>query len=64
MTPANEFRMLPKWVAEVLGVTVRILGRCAEARKLTSVRTPGGQRRYCKGEVLALRKQMIAEATA
>ena len=56
--------MLPKWVAEVLGVTVRILGRCAEARKLTSVRTPGGQRRYCKGEVLALRKQMIAEATA
>jgi len=41
-------------VAELFRVNVKTVARWAKEGKLTSIRTPGGHRRYLKSEVEAL----------
>jgi excisionase family DNA binding protein len=47
-------RMRPGEVAAVFKVTVKTVTRWADAGKLSSVRTLGGERRYLRSEVMAL----------
>ncbi len=42
-------------VGRLLGVDIHTVNRYARKGKLTSIRTPGGHRRYSETEVLALR---------
>ena len=49
-----EALMTPAEVATAFRVDPQTVSRWAKAGKLTSVRTPGGHRRYRAGEVQAL----------
>jgi excisionase family DNA binding protein len=53
-TPAAERLYTPAVVAARFRVEATTVRRWAQAGKLTSVRTPGGQRRYRAAEVDAL----------
>lgn len=51
----NGDRLLtPKEVAALFRVDAKTVTRWAQARKISSIRTPGGHRRYRESEVRAL----------
>jgi excisionase family DNA binding protein len=52
--PADEELLTPGGVAALLYVDRKTVTRWAEAGKLSSIRTPGGHRRYLKSEVMAI----------
>ena len=53
--PENQDRLLtPSEVASLFRVGIRTVGKWARTGRLTSVRTPGGHRRYRASEVEAL----------
>ena len=54
-TPETTQHLTPSEVAEIFRVSPNTVTRWANAGKLTSIRTPGGTRRYSENEVLALR---------
>jgi excisionase family DNA binding protein len=49
-----EELLKPAEVAQMYKVDPKTVTRWAKAGKMTSIRTPGGHRRYRKAEVLAL----------
>jgi excisionase family DNA binding protein len=49
-----ESLLTPAECAEMWRVDVKTVVRWAKAGKLTTIRTPGGQRRYSEAEVRAL----------
>ena len=56
MSPAQdpEALLTPAEVARMFRVSDKTVGRWAQQGKLTSIRTPGGHRRYREVEVRAL----------
>src|SRR5690606_21158121 len=64
--PMNDFEdlMTPAEVAAAFRVDPKTVSRCAGAERLTSVRTPGGHRRYFKAEVEALLLGAVPDAPA
>ena len=54
-TPETTHLLTPAEVAEIFRVSAQTVTRWANSGKLTSIRTPGGTRRYPENEVLALR---------
>jgi len=50
----NEKLLTPAEVANRFGVSPKTVTRWAQKGKLTSIRTPGGHRRYRETEVRAL----------
>jgi len=59
MTISNERLLTPGEVANILRVDPKTVTRWARAGKLSSIRTPGGHRRYSETEVRA----WMAEST-
>jgi predicted site-specific integrase-resolvase len=58
MTRPDTVLITPAEVATILGVDPKTVGRWAVARpvpKISSIKTPGGHRRYYLDEVLAIR---------
>ena len=53
--PDAEVLLTPREVAELFGVDPKTVTRWANAGKLTSIRTLGGNRRFRKSEVDDLR---------
>lgn len=64
---APEDILTPRAVAALLFVDRRTVSRWAKSGKLACIRTPGGQRRYLKADVLAIRagahEPQVAPAT-
>jgi excisionase family DNA binding protein len=54
-TPETGQLLTPKEVAAIFRVSPQTVTRWDNAGKLTSIRTPGGTRRYPEAQVLALR---------
>lgn len=54
--------MTPGEVARAFNVDIKTVTRWSRAGKLSSVRTPGGQRRYSEAEVTALLAGVTATA--
>lgn len=46
--------LTPAEVADLFRVDAKTVTRWAKAGKLTSIRTPGGHRRYMQAEIMAL----------
>lgn len=51
---SQERPLTPRQVAEMFGVTVTTVAEWADAGKLPHFRTPGGQRRFWREDVVAL----------
>src|SRR5690606_32212348 len=64
--PMNDFEdlMTPAEVAQAFRVGPKTVSRWAVAGRLTSVRTPGGHRRYLRREVEALLLGAVPDAPA
>ncbi len=54
INPPKDTLLTPAEVAELFSVSVQTIANWAEAGKLVSVRTPGGQRRFSAIEVARL----------
>jgi excisionase family DNA binding protein len=54
MTVGSESLLTPAEVAQMFRVDPKTVTRWASAGKLTSIRTPGGHRRFPEAEVRAL----------
>jgi len=52
-TPEDRW-MTPAEVAKIFSVSVRTISNWADAGKMVSIRTPGGQRRFAASEVARL----------
>ncbi len=50
----HERLLTPAEVSELLRVTPKTVTRWAAAGRITSIRTPGGHRRFRESEILAL----------
>ena len=61
--PDAEILLTPREVAELFGVDPKTVTRWAKARKLTSIRTLGGHRRFRKSEVDDLRNNYFKSET-
>lgn len=51
MTTSPESPLTPSDVAELFNVSVQTVGLWADSGKLRSFRTPGGHRRFRRGDV-------------
>ena len=58
---ATENLMTPGEVAALFRVDVRSVTRWAQQGRLTSIRTPGGHRRYRESEVRRLLRESMTE---
>jgi hypothetical protein len=58
-SPAGGRWLQPREGVALCGVTVQTLAAWADAGKLTSIRTPGGQRRYRESDLLIIRAARI-----
>jgi excisionase family DNA binding protein len=52
--PATDDLLSPAQASALIGVSVQTLRRYDREERLASVRTPGGQRRFRRSDVLAL----------